>query len=294
MKNGRRPVSASGRFAVLKMTDHRKVTDHQNHDSAAPGQNLREKDAGLSDEPGQKDGGQGPHDEFRDAGHHGKDRIAHALDDGTGDMEDVEDGQADAHNGQVVVGDLKRLREFLRRAGDKAGKDGFPSEEHAGGDQKRGSQGDQKGGAHAFLDTPDPAGSQILAGVGDHGVAVRGGGHFQHAVKLVGGGKPGDKEHAEAVDHKLDDHAAHGDNRVLKGHGGAEAEQMSGKPLLKTEVGARQCQKLQSADMEVTEDAGNHLSDQRRPRGAGDAKPKDQDKEKIQANIDGCRHDHGV
>ncbi len=70
-----------------------------------------------------------------------------------------------------------------------------------------------------LLDAVYQPGAQVLPHVGGHREAVGGGGDLQQAVKLVGGGKARQEQHAVAVDDKLHHHAAHGDDGVLQAMG---------------------------------------------------------------------------
>ena len=153
-------------------------------------------------------------------------------------MEDIEHRQAYAHDSQVEVGHGHGLLHLLRRARDEAAQEGPSEQQHGGGDDHGGAQGDGQRGPHPLADAAVPPGPQVLADIGDHGVAVGGGGDLQDAVEFVGGGEAGDKQHAEAVDHELDNHAADGDNAVLERHGRAQGQQLGGLPGLEAEVGA--------------------------------------------------------
>ena len=99
--------------------------------------------------------------------------------------------------------------------GGVGGGTGVPAQQAAQG----GDEGDEGGLAHAGTDAVEAPRPQVLAGVGSNGVAE---GHrrgLQQAVELVGGGKARDVEIAQAVEHLLHRHAAHGDHGILEGHG---------------------------------------------------------------------------
>ncbi len=136
-------------------------------------------------------------------------------------MEQIQHRQENTHNGQIKISNLHSHGGFLRCTGDKTAQDQFSEQEHGGGDSDGGGQGDQKRGAHPLADTLIFSCAQVLAYIGNHGVAVRGGGDFQNAVQLIAGGISGDKDDAKAVDDKLKDHAAHGNDAVLERHGSA-------------------------------------------------------------------------
>ncbi len=87
-------------------------------------------------------------------------------------MQDVQDGEKQAHDHQVKIGDLQSLFEFLRRSGDKAAKDRPPRKEHEDGDQDRGCKGNEYGGSHSFPDAVRSVCAKVLPHIGDHGIAV--------------------------------------------------------------------------------------------------------------------------
>ena len=194
-------------------------------------------------------------------------------------MENVKDGQAYAHDCEIEIGNLQSLLKFLRRARDKAAEDCFPCKEHDNGNDHRGDQGDQKRGFHTLADAVCSACPQVLAHIGDHGIAVGGGRYLQHSVELVGGGKSGNKEDAEAVDYKLYDHSSDGNNGILEGHGKAQHKQTHRQSFLKPEIGRGKGQDVNPADIVETIKAGNKLGDQGGRSRAADAKAKAQDKE---------------
>ena len=86
---------------------------------SAPIHNLCVENACFADKHWKQDSRNRPHDEFCNAGNHWENGIAHTLNGGAGDMQHIEDGKADAHNCEVVVGNLQCLLKFLRGSGDK-------------------------------------------------------------------------------------------------------------------------------------------------------------------------------
>ena len=89
-----------------------------------------------------------------------------------------------------------------------------------------GADGHQAGGMDA---APDPGilpGAEVLPDIGCGGKPEGDRGKPKKAVKLVGGGKAGDKERTEAVDDRLDAQAAGGNHNVLQAERSAEAEQV--------------------------------------------------------------------
>ena len=147
-------------------------------------------------------------------------------------MEHIQHRQAHAHNGQVEIGDVHGLCHLLGRPGDKPAQNDPAQQKHCGGDDHRGAQGDDQGGAHPLADALVLLRAQVLAHVGDHGVAVGGGRDFQNAVQLIAGGEAGDEQNAVGVDDKLHNHAADGDDAVLKCHGESQHQKTQGKTLL--------------------------------------------------------------
>ena len=208
-------------------------------------------------------------------------------------MEHIQHGQAHAHNGQVEIGRPHGLLHLLGRPGDKAAQNHPPERQHHRRDHQRGGRRDGQRRPGPLPDAPVPPRAQVLAHIGN-GVAVGGGGNLQHAVQLVGGGEPRDEHHAGAVDHKLHDHAAHGNDAVLEGHGEAQPQQIGGHPLLEAQVGPAQPQHLQLPHVVQAEQAGQRLGDQRGRRRPGDAPLEHHHEQQIQRNIGRRGHRHGL
>lgn len=100
------------------------VAGHQHQIRPCPGGHLCDIDAHLPYGEGQQEGDGGSHDELCDAGDHGQECVAHALNGGTCHMEDVENGQAETHDGKIGIGSLHGGLRFLRGAGYEAAEDG--------------------------------------------------------------------------------------------------------------------------------------------------------------------------
>ncbi len=136
-------------------------------------------------------------------------------------MKDVEYWQEYTHNSQVKIGHLQSLLYLCRRAGDKAAQNKPAKDQHDGCNHQGGNHCNPDGRPHSPADAPVFPGSQILSHIGNHGVTVGGGRNFQNAVQFIGGSKAGNKDDAEAVNHKLDNHSSYGNDTVLESHGEA-------------------------------------------------------------------------
>ncbi len=74
-------------------------------------------------------------------------------------MQGIEDRQAQAHDGQIVVGDRQCLLEFFRGAGDEPAKDRLAAQYHQKRDDKGGHECDQERGSYPFSDAVSPSGA---------------------------------------------------------------------------------------------------------------------------------------
>ena len=195
------------------------IGNYQQDGGSRPGGRFRKVDALRPQQCGQRQqpGGPHPHDAFRQSGKHGHEGIAHALQGGTVDIQEIEDKQRRGHVMQVFYRHLHHAG--VGGGGNEQGKAGPARQEHHSRKAQGGDEGDEGGLAHAGTDAVEAPRPQVLAGVGSNGVAE---GHrrgLQQAVELVGGGKARDVEIAQAVEHLLHRHAAHGDHGILEGHG---------------------------------------------------------------------------
>ncbi len=251
----------SHRISFLRLPVTVRIAEEQHHVRTDPRQHLRKEDPFLPEREGKQRGGAGAHDEFADAADHGQHGIAHALDAGAGHMQVVKGRQGGAHDKQVVVGDVKRFLYGRRVAGDEEAQDRPSAGDHGDEDREGSCRRDQKRGAVAVADALHPAGAQVLAGVGGHGVAVGDGGHFQQPVELVGGGVGSQEEDAEAVDQVLDDHTADRDDDILKCHRQAQTGQPRAGAAAQPQIFAGQAQDVDPAYFQIAEDPGEGLGD---------------------------------
>lgn len=105
----------SNQFLLAGSGHYHKIAADQHDIRTDPRQDLRIKDPCIAHDLRQDQGRSRAHDKLCQAGNHGKHRISHPLYDRPYHMQDIEDRQADAHDGQVTVGHLQRRVKFLRR-----------------------------------------------------------------------------------------------------------------------------------------------------------------------------------
>ena len=72
----------------------------------------------------------------------------------------------------------------------------------------------------------------------------------------------GDKNNPKSVDYHLNDHAANGDNRILKGHGKPQTNQANGQSPIHAKIASVQREDINAPNVIIAVHAGNHLSDQ--------------------------------
>ncbi len=152
-------------------------------------------------------------------------------------MQQIQDGQEDTHNRQIVVGNLRCLQYFLGAAGDKRAHQHTACQQHGDGDDYGGGQSNAQSMPYSLADALPEPGAQVLSHIGDHGIAVGGGGDFQYPIEFVGGGITGDENDSEAVDDGLYHQSAHGDDGVLRRHGGAQGKKLPGQPSVRPQMG---------------------------------------------------------
>ena len=177
--------------------------------------------------------------------------------------------------------------------GDEPGQDPPPAPQHDGGDGRRGGQGDGQSGTHPLRYPFQLPGPQVLSGVGGHGVAVGCGGDLQDTVELVGGGESGDEGHAEAVDDGLDDHAAHGDDGILQGHGQAQLHEQAPQRPVEGPVLPLQAERLHPAQPQDAAPRRQALGDDGRRRRATDAPVEVFDEPEVQGDVGQGGRRHG-
>ena len=147
---------------------------------------------------------------------------------------------------------------------------------------------------HALADARQLACAQVLAGVGGGGVSVGDGGDFQHAVQLVGGGVTGDERNAQDIDDRLQNHAAHADERVLRRDRNAQRHQPAADLPVRLQILAGGTDEVHLAQPVQAEQAGADLRDNRRNARADNAPVKACDEQKIQRDIHQRGDDHRI
>ena len=207
-------------------------------------------------------------------------------------MEHIQHRQADTHNDQIVVGNLRRDRHFLRRTGDEEPHDPASQQQHGTCDHRTGRHRNRHRAAHAGANALKLPGSQILSHIGDHRVAVRGRGDLKNAIQLVGRGKSGQKRHAKYIDNGLNDHAAYRDHDILQCHRQSQRHQSQRCLGFHTEIFPFQCHKFDFSKTQETENTRKHLRDERSRRRARDAPAKSQNEQQIQRDIAQRGKDH--
>ena len=174
--------------------------------------------------------------------------------------------------------------------GDKQGKAGSARQEHHPCKAQGGDEGDEGGLAHAGTDAVEAPRPQVLAGVGGNGVAE---GHrrgLQQAVELVGGGKARDVEIAQAVEHLLHRHAAHGDHGILEGHGRGQFQQLPCVAPVEGKFSLLEAQRFQLQHGHQADHRGHALSDNGGGGGSDYAPVEHHHKQQIQGDV---RHGGG-
>ena len=209
-------------------------------------------------------------------------------------MQHIQDGQAQAHNGQVPVGDVHRGRRFRRVPGDEQPQHQPAKHQHSGGDHHRGDQGDHCGPSLAPLDALHLPGAQVLAHIGGHRKTVGSGGDFQQAVQLVGGGKSRQKQHPKPVDHRLHHHAPHGNDGVLQRRGGAQLQKQHRLAGGQAQVLPGNLQQGHPPDMGKTVHRRGPLGEHRGDGSPRNAPPEAHDEQKVQPHVEQGGHSHRV
>ena len=128
-------------------------------------------------------------------------------------------------------------------------------------------------------------GAQVLPHVGRHRKAIGGGGDLQNAVELVGGGESGDEQHAEPVDHRLDHHAANGDDGILQRYGRAQFQQGFGQLKTQAEILLVDFQQGDLFHIHKAVPRRRQLRDHRGDGRTGDPPAEAHDKQEIQPHV---------
>ena len=177
------------------------VTGNEDEVRAQPCQHLRNEDTHAPKNGRQEQHAAGTHEELRDAGHHGQNRIPRALHGRAGDVEDIQHRKAGAHDGEIAVGSLRSLGHLCLSAGDKERNHAPSRKDHHCTNDHRGGNRHSHSTAHTAVDAVELFCTKILTHIGDHGVAVGSGGDLKNAVELVGGGEARNEGHTVTVDH---------------------------------------------------------------------------------------------
>ena len=90
----------------LHLLDNSKITDDQYDGGSCPCHDLRIENSLFSNKYWKKYGRYCPHDKLCDPRYQRKKRISHPLNRGTCNVKSIKDGQADAHDCEIIIGNL--------------------------------------------------------------------------------------------------------------------------------------------------------------------------------------------
>ena len=106
-------------------------------------------------------------------------------------MEQIQHRKAKGHDAEVSVAGLHGQLHLLGVAGEEEAQDVPAEGQHSSGDDEADGQGRGQRGGHALADPGQISRAQILARVGEHGVAEGDRRQLQEAEELVGSGVEG-------------------------------------------------------------------------------------------------------
>ena len=117
----------------------------------------------------------------------------------------------------------QRIR--LRRIHEKQHQRSIQQDDDSSGDHVH-NKGNQHALPHAVLDPVELFRSQVLPRIGGDGKPQGKARLIRQSLHPAGGAEPGNAGRTEAVDHRLQNNAADGNNGILQRHGDPQADEL--------------------------------------------------------------------